>query len=175
MTCAAVNVWYKGQHFAIRAIPQLNNIGIRVKYYCVGQGEPDYLQKVVKECGVEDQVVFAGAVSHDKVFELLDQCDIYVQSSLQEGLPRAMVEAMSRGCPVIGARTGGIPELIPNECVVRRKSVSEIADKIKMMLDNGLRDYSETSINRARDFQKEVLDERRNTYLDFVRTDIKTI
>ena len=41
MTSGAVNVWYKGQHFVIRAIPLLNQIGIRVKYYCVGQGNPE--------------------------------------------------------------------------------------------------------------------------------------
>ena len=97
MTSGAVNVWYKGQHFVIRAIPLLNQMGIHVKYYCVGQGNSDYLRKIAKKYGVEDQVVFTGAVSHDEVFRLLDQCDIYVQPSLQEGLPRALVEAMSRG------------------------------------------------------------------------------
>lgn len=168
MTSGAVNVWYKGQHFVIRAIPLLNQMGIRVKYYCVGQGEPDYLKKVAKKCGVEDQVVFTGAVSHYEVFRLLDQCDIYVQPSLQEGLPRALVEAMSRGCPAIGAKTGGIPELLPDACIVKRKSVKHIARIIQKMLDDGLNPYSERSFLRAADFQGENLDVKREAYFQYV-------
>lgn len=168
MTSGAVNVWYKGQHFVIRAIPLLNQMGIRVKYYCVGQGDCGYLKKIAKKSCVEDQVVFTGAVSHDEVFRLLDQCDIYVQPSLQEGLPRALVEAMSRGCPAIGARTGGIPELLPDDCIVKRKSVKNIAETIKKMLDNGLKQYSEQSFLRAFDFQGEKLDVKRDAYFNYV-------
>jgi glycosyltransferase involved in cell wall biosynthesis len=168
MTSGAVNVWYKGQHFVIRAIPLLNKMGIHVKYYCVGQGDSNYLTKIAQKCGVEDQVVFTGPVSHDEVFRLLDKCDIYVQPSLQEGLPRALVEAMSRGCPAIGARTGGIPELLPSDCIVRRKSVRDIAKTIKRMLDDGLTHYSDQSFLRAQDFQEEKLDVRRNAYFKYV-------
>lgn len=168
MTSGAVNVWYKGQHFVIRAIPLLNQMGIRVKYYCVGQGDSGYLKKVAKKCGVEDQVVFTGAVSHDEVFRLLDNCDIYIQPSLQEGLPRALVEAMSRGCPAIGARTGGIPELLDETCIVKRKSVTNIAQTIKTMLDNGLKQYSEQSFLRAADFQEDKLDDKRDAYFKYV-------
>ena len=168
MTSGAIDVWYKGQHFVIRSIPLLNQMGIRVKYYCVGQGDPGYLKKVAKKYGVEDQVVFTGAVSHDEVFRLLDQCDIYVQPSLQEGLPRALVEAMSRGCPAIGARTGGIPELIPEGNIVKRKSINNIAETIKKMLDSGLKQYSELSFKRASDFEKEKLDAKRDAYFKYV-------
>lgn len=168
MTSGAVNVWYKGQHFVIRAIPILNQMGIRVKYYCVGQGDSGYLKKVAEKCGVEDQVVFTGPVSHDEVFRLLDNCDIYVQPSLQEGLPRALVEAMSRGCPAIGARTGGIPELLPDTCIVKRKSVTGIAETIKQMLDSDLKRYSERSFLRAADFQGEKLDMKRDAYFKYV-------
>lgn len=173
MTCAAVNVWYKGQHFVIRSIPILNKMGIKVKYYCVGQGSQNYLKKIAKKCKVEDQVIFTGSVTHDRIFELLDECDIYIQPSLQEGLPRALVEAMSRGCPAVGARTGGIPELLPQECVVRRKSVTDIAKTIRVLLDGNLKQYSNKSLSRAKDFQKEVLDERRNTYFEYVKRNEK--
>ena len=168
MTSAAVNVLYKGQQFVIRAIPLLNQMGIRVKYYCVGQGDSSYLKKIAQKCGVEDQVVFTGAVSHDEVFRLLDQCDIYVQPSLTEGLPRALIEAMSRGCPAIGARTGGIPELLPDACIVKRKSVKDIAETINKMLNDGLRQYSEQSFARASDFQGEKLDFKREAYFKYV-------
>ena len=43
-----------------------------------------------------------GGVPHNKIFQLLDDIDLYIQPSLQEGLPRSVVEAMSRACPIIG-------------------------------------------------------------------------
>lgn len=172
MTCAAVNVLHKGQHFVIRAIPKLNAIGIRTVYFCVGQGDSSYLRKVAKENGVEDQVVFTGVLPHNQVFDILDQCDIYVQPSLQEGLPRALIEAMSRGCPSIGARTAGIPELLPDECIVPRKSVSEIAECIRTMLDTGLEGFAKQNYERAKSFSSEILDARRNAYFDRIRKEL---
>ncbi|EGP4720267.1 glycosyltransferase [Enterococcus faecium] len=172
MTCAAIDVRYKGQQFVIKSIPTLNKKGIRVNYYCVGQGSESYLRKVAKKCGVQDQVHFTGSVTHDEIFDLLDECDIYLQPSLQEGLPRALVEAMSRGCPSIGAKTGGIPELLPEECIIPKKSVSGISETIVKMVEEGLDKYSDNSFNRAENFQKTKLDKRRNNYFEYIKTNI---
>ncbi len=169
MTCAAVNVQYKGQQYVIEAIPKLNRLGIKVKYYCVGQGSAEYLKNVARKYNVEDQVVFTGTIEHDKIFELLDECDIYVQPSLQEGLPRSLIEAMSRGCPCIGAKTGGIPELLPEECVFKRKSAEEISQKIELLLEAGLDGYVDKSFEKAKEFQKNILDEKRNSYFNRVK------
>ena len=62
------------------------------------------------------------------MFEWLDDMDLYIQPSLQEGLPRAVVEAMSRGLPALGAHTGGIPELLGEDCIFPRKGVDAIAE-----------------------------------------------
>lgn len=172
MTCAAVDVQHKGQQFVIRAIPQLNARGIWAVYYCVGQGDPGHLKKLAEENGVEDQVIFTGAVPHDQVFDMLDQCDIYLQPSLQEGMPRALIEAMSRGCPSIGARTAGIPELLPQECLVPRKAVSEIAERICAMLEAGLAGYAKHNFEKAKQFSSNILDARRSAYFAKIRREI---
>ena len=44
MTTAAVDVRYKGQEYVIKAISQLNQLGIRIKYWLVGGGNPKYLK-----------------------------------------------------------------------------------------------------------------------------------
>ena len=49
-----------------------------------------------------------------------DNIDVFIMPSLQEGLPRSMVEAMSRGCNVIGSRVGGIPELLDDNFHIMR-------------------------------------------------------
>lgn len=173
MTTAAVDVRYKGQEYVIRAIPQLNQAGIRVRYTLVGGGDPAYLQQVAKKCGVEDQVVFAGRKSLDEVFILLDETDIYVQPSLQEGLPRSVIEAMSRGCPAVGARTAGIPELIAPECVVRRKSANDIAQTIiKIANAETMTALARQNFENAKEYEDSVLNGRRNAYFEKIIEDL---
>lgn len=167
MTSASVDVRYKGQEYVIKAIPLLNANGIRVKYMMCGDGEGVYLKELVKKLGVEDQVVFTGRLSLDDIFKHLNKVDIYIQPSLQEGLPRSVIEAMSRGCHVIGARTAGIPELLDDCYVVKRKNAADIADKIMSIVNLSkeqkmalcLRNYEE-----SKKYLAEVLDKKRNAF-----------
>lgn len=175
MTTAAVDVRYKGQEFVIKAIPELNKTGIYVRYLLVGGGDQTYLRDLARKYNVEDQVEFLGRRPLAEVFELLDTADIYVQPSLQEGLPRSVIEAMSRGCPCIGARTAGIPELISPECVVRRKSVRDIADTVKKIASKDkMAELAKLNFENAKSYQDEVLTERRNKYYDMVKKEINS-
>lgn len=79
-----------------------------------GNGEVDRAQALARELGVADHVRFAGWVSGDDKLRLLQEADIYVLPSYNEGLPVSILEAMSWGVPVISTRVGGIPELISN-------------------------------------------------------------
>ena len=176
MTTAAVNVKYKGQMYVIRAIPKLNKLGIRVKYYVVGGGEQNYLRSLAEKKGVLDQVIFTGRLSLQEVFSQIDAVDIYIQPSLQEGLPRSVIEAMSRGCPCIGARTAGIPELIEDRFVVKRKSVNDIVDKVKMFCDMPTEERKEVAIrnfDEAKKYAEDVLNKRRNEYYAKVKKDLE--
>jgi len=149
----------------ISAIPLLNRAGIRVRYTLVGGGSQDYLRQLAEKCGVADQVIFAGRKSLDEVFTLLEQADIYIQPSLQEGLPRSVIEAMSRACPVIGAKTAGIPELIAPECVVKRKSVSGIAKTIRKIYNTEkMSELAEQNFAHSKEYLDEVLNTRREEY-----------
>ena len=103
---------------------------------------------------------------------MLDTCDIYVQPSLQEGLPRALIEAMSRGCPCIGARTAGIPELLPEECLTPRGSAGAIAGAVSAMLRSDLSRYACESCRTALVYQGPVLDARRNAFFDRIRREV---
>ena len=166
-TTAAVNVKYKGQHFIIRALGELKKRGItNYKYQLVGNGSQDYLKRIAKECDVEDQVELMGGMSHEDVFKWLDSIDLYVQPSKQEGLPRALVEAMSRGLPAFGSNTGGIPELLDPSCIFKKGhdceqriiNVLESFDKDKM-LSQSVKNYE-----TAHHYRKEELEERRNKF-----------
>ena len=175
MTTAAVNVKYKGQQYAIKAIPKLNKLGIKVKYYVVGGGSQDYLRSLAEKYKVSEQVIFTGRLALDDVFELLDDVDLYIQPSLQEGLPRSVIEAMSRACPCTGAKTAGIPELIEDKYVVKRKSVNDIVEKVIDFCNSTVEDKkatAERNFEESKNYLEDVLNKKRTAYYDKVKSEI---
>lgn len=155
-------VAYKGQQFVIEALAKLKAQGnTNYEYHLAGSGDDETLRKLAKELGVGDQVIFEGRLAHEQMFPWLDEMDLYIQPSLQEGLPRAVVEAMSRGLPAFGARTGGIPELLGEECIFPRKDVDEIAVKLKHISTDQMLSMAERNYTHAKQFQKELLEQKR--------------
>ena len=68
----------------------------------------DRLVELTKDLRLTDRVTFLGALPHTA--EFLSQLDIFVLSSLNEGLPLALLEAMAAGLPVVATRAGGTGE-----------------------------------------------------------------
>ena len=62
--------------------------------------------------------------------------DIYIQPSLTEGLPRALIEAMSRGLPCLASRAGGIPELLPEHCTFEEFSQEIFSNMLLEILES---------------------------------------
>lgn len=175
-TTAAVNIKYKGQQYIIKALGRLKKEGLdNYEYHLVGGGDNSYLKTVAKKYDVTDQVKFIGPVPHNQVFNWLDTIDLYCQPSRQEGLPRALVEAMSRGCPAIGAKTGGIPELIMPEYIFSNGNMKEICDLLKLFTDkNQLIKQARTCFNKAKEFESEYLNDKRNEFYNNFKNSINS-
>ena len=90
--------------------------------------------------------------------------DLYIQPSLQEGLPRAMIEAMSVGMPIIGSNAGGIPELIDKNCIFKKKNVNEIMSIIKKIDNEFLVAQSQKNYLNSKKFDKNSLNNKRNAF-----------
>ena len=173
-TTAAVDVRYKGQEYVLRALYELKQRGkTNIHYYLLGGGNPSFLQSLVKKYGIENQVHFMGIVPHDEVFAILDKIHIYIQPSLQEGLPRAMVEAMSRGLMCAGANTAAIPELIEQQFVTRRKSSADIVRILESVTKEQLLEQAKRNFAEASNYEEEKLNARRKEFFDKIINDIK--
>lgn len=173
-TTGAVDVRYKGHEYVLRALYELKQKGkTNIHYYLLGGGSPAFLQGLVKKYGIENQVHFMGIVPHDEVFATLDKMHLYIQPSLQEGLPRAMVEAMSRGLMCVGANTAAIPELIEKQFVIRRKSSDDIVKILENVTKGQLKEQAKINFNEARNYEEERLNARRNGFFDKIINDIK--
>ena len=137
----------------------------KIKYILIGGGDQNRLKKIAKNCNLASDVIFTGAIEHSQIFELLDKVDIYIQPSLQEGLPRAMIEALSRGLPAIGFRTAGIPELISDKYICRRKSVSDICKCIMELDATEMKHLAIQNHNKSKEFLFEVLNKKREIFI----------
>jgi glycosyltransferase involved in cell wall biosynthesis len=163
-TTAAVDVRYKGQEYVIQAIAELNKQGYNFEYRLVGGGDKTYLQSIAENYGVADKVIFEGSIPHEKVFDYLDSIDIYVQPSKTEGLPRALIEAMSRGCPCIGSKAGGIPELLDNAYIFRSGNVKELVTILANFDVEKMVKQAKRNFEFSKGYAKEVIETRRNEF-----------
>jgi len=166
-TAAAVNVAFKGQQFVIEALAKLKAEGnTDFVYHMAGGGDNSALKNLAEQLGVSEQIVFEGSLPHDKMFAWLDDMDLYIQPSLQEGLPRAVVEAMSRGLPALGARTGGIPELLGEKYIFERKGVDDISRLLAEISREEMKTMAEKNFEHAKEFQKELLEKKRYDFYE---------
>jgi glycosyltransferase involved in cell wall biosynthesis len=111
VVCAArLNDLQKRQSDLIRAIGRL---GAPWRAELIGNG-PDEgrLRALAGELGVADRVEFAGFVTRDRVRERFQRCDVFALPSAFEGLPVALLEAMSCGAPAVGSDIPAIAEVI---------------------------------------------------------------
>jgi glycosyltransferase involved in cell wall biosynthesis len=81
----------------------------------VGDGpERARLEEVTKTCGAEPSVRFLG--HREDARRWLAGCDVYVNSSISEGVSLTILEAMAAGLPVVATRVGGTPEVVDATC-----------------------------------------------------------
>lgn len=169
-TIADVDVKFKGQQYIIKSIPKLKEkLGLEIKYILIGRGNPDYLNKIAEKYNVKDDVIFKGSIKHDDVFKELEKIDIYVQPSRQEGLPRAVIEAMSYAVPCFGADTAGIPELIEKDYIFSNtnKNIDEIVKIIeKMNNKNELKRIAKLNFEKSKEYDFNYLKEKREKIYD---------
>lgn len=80
-----------------------------------GNGEVERLKDYIKNNELDEIVHFEGWVSGDKKADLLKSSSVYILPTYNEGLPIAILEAMSYALPIISTPVGGIPEIVLNE------------------------------------------------------------
>lgn len=163
-TVAALNVPYKGQTDVIKAIAILKNQGYICNYHLVGQGNPEKIMSLAQKLGVVDQVEIVGTIHKDEVFNFFRNIDLYIHPSRQEGLPRAVVEALSVACPILGSNTGGIPELIDPNMIFRPGNINEITRKILRLTNEELAIQAKTNFEKAKKYENKILNERRTKF-----------
>lgn len=164
---ASLNIGYKGHDTAILALEKVLKEHPQVRLCFLGDGDKTRWQALAKERGILSNVDFCGALPGGApVLQWLDDIDIFLMPSLQETLGRALIEAMSRGCPALGGAGTAVPEQLSDDCIHGRKNDQELADMILYMIEHPK--YMELcaieNFERAKKYSEEILTERRDAF-----------
>lgn len=125
----------KGVEYLVRSASFLKKEN-DIHFLLFGEGPlENKLKGLARDLGVDERVHFAGF--RGDAGDLAGACDVFVMPSVaREGLPRAVIEAMSRETPSIVTNVGGLPEIVvdgESGIVVEPKSAEAIADAVRRL------------------------------------------
>ncbi len=148
-------VAHKGQKYLIDAMPLVLREVPEAHLVIFGEGELRApLERQVKHLGLEKHVLLPGF--REDVLSLVKSADLFVMSSVTEGLGSAVLDAMAMALAVVGTRAGGIPEAVvpgrTGELVEPGEPKPLGAAIVKLLKDRELRRaYGESGRTRVRD------------------------
>ncbi len=132
----------KALPIAIEAVNKLKS-KFSVKMSVVGDG-PDEVEckNLVKQFGLEKEIIFTGKILNTQVIEMMRNYDLLFFTSLKEGTPHVVLEALSNGLPVLCHDACGHGDIVDETCGMKiplisfQKSVDEFAEKIEFLFLN---------------------------------------
>lgn len=126
----------KGFDRLIQAVDRLHHAGLDVGLVIVGEGsERPRLEALIAQCCRGDRIQLLGYRSD--VRDLYEAMDVYALSSLREGLPNVLLEAMALEVPIVATRVAGVPRLIDdsvNGLLIQPGSVEELTRSLELLL-----------------------------------------
>jgi glycosyltransferase involved in cell wall biosynthesis len=158
----------KGLSYLIKAMTEVKE----GKLLIIGAGsEKEKSESLVHELGLENRVFLIGWVDHKGVWSYLKQSTVFVLPSLSEGTPRAILEAMMCGLPVVATKVGGIPEMIEdgvNGLLVSPKNEKALAKALTHVLSDSDFQRRTSLKNRmaVKNFKIDVIGSRVYDYLE---------
>jgi glycosyltransferase involved in cell wall biosynthesis len=144
---------YKGVEHMVEAMPAIRARVPDAILRIIGRGDDlVYLQGLRDKLGLRHAIEFLGYVDDRRMAAELRACSLFALPSKKEGFGLVFLEAMANGRPCLGARAGGVPEVITDAAgvLVEFGNVPALADACVDALG---RDWDEAAIlARARDF-----------------------
>lgn len=139
--CVAAHNEKKALDVVLQAFSAVARSDDEVQLMLVGDGPlRGDLETLAEDLQLGERVIFAGALERSEVVKRLHGCTVFVLASRSEPFGIAIVEGMACGKPVVGSRTGGIPEIIENGrdgLLVEPDSPNALAVAIKRLLNDG--------------------------------------
>ncbi len=111
----------------------------RSRLTLAGDGEGEKARSLVKSLNLTNYITILDWVDQEQRDLLLEKADVFVLPSYNEGMPMALLEAMSWGLPVITTPVGGIPEIIAhtkNGLLVTPGDIQQLSQAMQSLIEN---------------------------------------
>jgi L-malate glycosyltransferase len=159
----------KGYHYLINALSKLKEYKWELIF--IGEGpELDSLKQLIKESDLDNRIKFAGFISDEEKYNLLNNSDIYVLPTLHEGLGLVYFEAMYCGLPIITTDNGGQTDFLKqnlNALMTPIKNVEKLMEAIEFAIKN--KDWRiQAGQNNKEAIKKLYLEETYKLYDNFI-------
>ncbi|MBU1164160.1 glycosyltransferase family 4 protein [Patescibacteria group bacterium] len=119
----------------IQAIPKIKEKFPNIKLIIIGDGlQKKLILNQITELSLDDNVILIG--QKENAYKYLPAFDIYVCTSVKEGFPLSILEAMLAELPIVSTNVGGIPEMITNDysgMLVDPKKPNLLAEKVNKL------------------------------------------
>jgi len=168
---------HKGQRYLVEAVPAVRAAlpGARVAIF--GEGElRSELEAQARSLGLGDALVFAGFRPPEEVPAILKALDLFVMSSVEEGLGTTLFDAMAAGTPIVATCAGGIPEIVRDGetglLVEKRDPQALAAAVVRMLTDAPLAKRLAAAAGefvRREGTKERMVEETLRAYLELVR------
>jgi glycosyltransferase involved in cell wall biosynthesis len=128
----------KGIDYLIEAFSILKKKHLDVTLTLVGKGpEKDHIAKTIRDKNLENSVVMKDFVPNSEIVDMYQNSSIFVLPSLEEGVPRTILEAMSCGIPVVCSRLPQLVDIIDGGgLLVPLRDAQTLADTISKVLSS---------------------------------------
>jgi glycosyltransferase involved in cell wall biosynthesis len=129
----------KGIYDIVKSMPHVISQINKVTFIFIGRFNADRIIDIIGKHKLDSHVDFRGYVKDEEKRTILKNADIFLLPSYAEGLPIAILEAMSSGLPIITTKVGSIPEVIQNGengYLINPGDYMALADKIVLLSKN---------------------------------------
>ncbi len=149
----------KNHSVSIKALSKIENENVHLVIAGTGENKEEFLS-LSKELGVSDRVHFLGF--RTDIAELLKSADIFLFPSIQEGLPVALMEAMSCSLPVICSEIRGNTDLIDETCGILCPAIDVDAFKLaieKLIANPDMRKtMAKNALERSKNYDIKIIE-----------------
>jgi len=106
--------WVKGYNYALEACKILKDLGFKFEYQIIGAKDSEELAYLATSFNLQNEVVLLGGKTFVEVQKMMQNADVLLLPSVEEGIANVVLEAMQLGTLVVSTDCGGMDEVIEN-------------------------------------------------------------
>ncbi len=130
--------WQKGYEYLLQSVQGVFSRNPEHKLVIIGDGPlRNPLREMAENLRILDRVEFLKELTHEEVATVLNESSIFVMSSVTEGFPKALVEAIACGTPVVATDVGSCREIVNDVgCIVKPRDPKAFKETLNRLIEN---------------------------------------